>query len=151
MASIGATRQISVPGLNHPWINDPPIHDVADMVAGSLKTNTNVTTLNGGGAGTPTLVPARPGYFGVLEVHHVRTDFTDPSVDFDFQDSGGTTLLGGGPYDLAFTVDQVNDDVHETVMLIAAKTANTALQCAITNGGGGGQVDIHYHYWYERP
>jgi hypothetical protein len=136
--------------LQHGWVNDPPINNNTDLLAGARKTTTTEITLDGGGdAAAQELVPARVGYFGVLEIHHVRTNFTDPSVDFDFIAAGGGTLLGGGPYDLAFTVDKTNEDIHETVMYIAAQTADTALQVNVTNGSAAGQVDIHYNYHYE--
>lgn len=145
-------RNLPTAGLGHAWVNDPPVNSIPDLLAGSLKALTVETTLDGGGdAAGVVLVPARAGYFGILEIHHIRVDFTDPSVDFDFIQLGGATLLGGGPYDLGFTIDQVNGDIHETTMFIALQTVNTALAVNITNGGAAGRVDIHFHYWYERP
>ena len=146
------TRNLPSAGLQHAWINNPPVNNSADLLAGALKTMTTEVTLDGAGdALAQELVPALAGYFGVLEIHHIRTDFTDPSVDFEFIQAGGGTLLGGGPYDLAFTVDKVNEDIHDTPMYIAAQTANTALQVDITNGAAAGRVDIHYNYHYEKP
>ena len=140
----------SIGGLEHPWVNDPPVNNVTDLLAGAEKALTCECTLDAAeDLAAAELVPARAGYFGVFRLVYIRADFTDPSVNFDFIEAGGTTLLGGGPYDIAFTADKVNSDIREAEMFIAAKTANTAPQVNITNGPGGGRVDIHYHYFYE--
>ncbi len=145
-------RNLPTAGLGHAWINDPPVNNIPDMLRGSLKAMTVEVTLDGAGdLADIELVPALAGYFGVCEIHHLRGDFTDPSVDVEFQDEDNATLLGGGPYDLAFVTDTISEAIHQTTMYIAAKTIGKALECDIQNGPGGGRVDIHFHYWYERP
>lgn len=152
MPSAIKSRNLPAAGLQHPWVNGPPQNNVPDLLAGSERANTCECTLDGAGAlAAAELVPAMAGYFSVLRLIYIRTDFTDPSVDFDFIKDGGGTLLAGGPYDLAFTQDKVNEDTRGVEMFIAAKTVNTALQVNITNGSAGGRVDIHFHYFYERP
>ena len=151
MPSATKSRNLLSAGLQHPWVNAPPVNDMVGLFHGVLKTNTIEVTLDGGGdAANVELVPAIAGCFGVLEVHHIRASFTDPSVDFEFQDEDDGILLGGGPYDLAFVTDSVNTGIHETTMYIAAKTANKALEVDITNGAAAGRLDVHIHYWYER-
>lgn len=145
-------RNLPTAGLGHAWVNDPPVNNIPDLLAGALKEDIVEVTLDGGGdLADVELVPAMAGYFGVLCIHHIRAAFTDPSVDFEFQDEDNTILLGGGPYDLAFTIDQVNEDIHGTLMRIAAKTVNKALEVDITNGANNGRIDVHFFYHYERP
>lgn len=152
LPSAHLSRSLPTAGLGHAWVNAPPVNNVADLLLGALKSQTVEITLDGAGdALAQELFPALAGYFGVIEIHHIRTDFTDPSVDFEFKDEDGARLLGGGPYDLAFLTDQTNEDIHETTMVIAAKTPNKALNVDVQNGANNGQVDVHHHCWYERP
>ena len=150
---ISASRNINVGGQDHGWINEPPAPtDLDAMSLGALRARSVEITLGGGGAlADIELVPAVPGYFGVLVINKMISGFTDPNVTFAFQDEDNNRLQGAPiDYVVGFTVSQTNDDLVGLCLYIAAKTAAKALEVDVTNGAIGGVLVLHISYFYER-